>query len=432
VGVCDYASRRCAQLILATAGGSLADGVVDAYPEPLKHREIRLRHDRAQILLGVGLPDEVQAGMLESLGIQEVTRPEMRGAWSVWRVPSWRVDLKREVDLLEELARLFGVDKIPSTPPRCVLGSHPFDAVYDQFAEIRARLTGWGLDEAQGQTLIGAAAAQLVTSAKVALANPLSSDMDVLRPSLLPGLLDMLRHNFTRGNRDVQLFEIGRVFTQVNGRAREGWRVAIAMTGARSSGFWSGAERDAQCDVFDAKGVVESLLDLLGLRGVAYQRRADSTSLFVESATVALGGKLTLGELGQVHPRLAKQYDLRDPVVLAELDIDALLQRRNAGQLFKSLPAFPGIRRDVAMIVPEATTHDAVQAVVRQIKPANLESVDLFDVFRGKHVPEGQKSLAYAFSYRAADRTLKDDEVNAAHSRLVEAFKSQLSAVVRE
>lgn len=432
VGVCDYASRRCAQLILATAGGSLADGVVDAYPEPLKHREIRLRHDRAQILLSVGLPDEVQAGMLESLGIQEVTRPEMRGAWSVWRVPSWRVDLKREVDLLEELARLFGVDKIPSTPPRCVLGSHPFDAIYDQLAEIRTRLTGWGLDEAQGQTLIGATAAQLVTSAKVALANPLSSDMDVLRPSLLPGLLDMLRHNFTRGNRDVQLFEIGRVFTQVNGRAREGWRVAIAMTGARSSGFWSGAERDAQCDVFDAKGVVESLLDLFGLRGVAYQRRADSTPLFVESATVALGDKLTLGELGQVHPRLAKQYDLRDPVVLAELDIDALLQRRNTGQLFKNLPAFPGIRRDVAMIVPEATTHDAVQAVVRQIKPANLETVDLFDVFRGKHVPEGQKSLAYAFSYRAADRTLKDDEVNAAHSRLVEAFKSQLSAVVRE
>ena len=118
--------------------------------------------------------------------------------------------------------------------------------------------------------------------------------------------------------------------------------------------------------------------------------------------------------------------------MLAELDLDLLLQRRGAGASFKPLPAFPGSRRDVAMIVPEATTHEAVQAVVRQVKPANLESLELFDVFRGTHVPAGQKSLAYAFFYRAADRTLKDDEVTTAHARLVEAFRTQLGAALRE
>ena len=432
IGVCDYASRRCAALILATAGGALATGVVDAYPVPAKATEIRLRHDRCEVLLGVGLPDEVQARMLTRLGILEVSRPEMRGASSVWRVPSWRVDLKREADLVEELARLHGVDRLPSTPPRCVLGAHPFDAVFDQLAAVRTRLTSLGLDEAQSQTLIGAASARLVVPEIVALANPLSSDMDALRPSLLPGLLDTLRHNLTRGNRDVQLFEIGRVFNQVNGQAKEGWRVAVALTGARTPGFWAGDDRDARCDIFDLKGILESLIEMLGLRGVAYQRREASNALFLESATLALGGKLVLGQIGQVQPRLAKQYDLRDPVLLAELDLDLLLQRRSGGASFKALPAFPSSRRDVAMLVAESVSHEAVLAVVRQTKPANLETVELFDVFRGKHVPEGQKSLAYAFIYRGGDRTLKDEEITAAQTRLMEAFKLQLSAVIRE
>jgi len=139
-----------------------------------------------------------------------------------------------------------------------------------------------------------------------------------------------------------------------------------------------------------------------------------------------------LGQMGQLSPVLAKKYDLRDAVFLAELNLDQLLARRNPIKSFKSLPQFPAIRRDVAMLVAEATTHDAVLQVVRQTKPANLEMVELFDVFRGKHVPEGQKSLAYAFTYRSAEKTLTDAEVNTAHTKIVEAFKMQLKAVVRE
>jgi phenylalanyl-tRNA synthetase beta chain len=164
---------------------------------------------------------------------------------------------------------------------------------------------------------------------------------------------------------------------------------------------------------------------------MAFSRRPDSSGLFLESATIQLG-KQTLGEFGQLLPALAKKYDLRDAVLLAELNLDLLLARRNPAKSFKPLPAFPAIRRDVAMIVPEATTHDAVLQVVKQAKPANLEAVELFDVFRGKNVPEGQKSLAYAFTYRATDKTLTDAEVNAAHTKIVEAFKAQLKATVRE
>jgi phenylalanyl-tRNA synthetase beta chain len=431
IGVCDYASQRCAQLILETAGGTLAEGVVDAYPEPAKAKEITLRHDKTTALLGIEIPDEAQIMMLASLGLtlKSSVQPP---ASSIWSIPSWRVDLKREADLVEEIARLFGVDKIPSTTPRGAVGSHPFDKVYDQFAEVRRILSGLGLTEASGQTLINDAAARLVTPDLVMLANPLSSDMNALRPSLLPGLLDTLRHNLARKNGDVQLFEIGRVFTLQNGQPKEGWRVTIALTGARNPGFWSGADRDAKCDLYDLKGLVEDLTDSLGLRGVGYSKRPESTALFLESAAVALGGKLPLGQLGLLLPTLAKRYDLRDAVLLAELDLDQLLARRNAAKSFRPLPQFPTVRRDVAMLVPEATTHDAVLQLVRQTKPANLENVELFDVFRGKHVPDGQKSLAYAFTYRAADRTLKDDEVNAAQAKLVDAFKSGLQATLRD
>jgi phenylalanyl-tRNA synthetase beta chain len=431
INACEQASRRCAQLILETAGGVLADGVVEAYPEVAKAKEVSLRHAKTGALLGIEIPVETQAKMLASLGLSQKSSTA-EPALNTWSIPSWRVDLKRESDLIEEIARLYGVDKIPSTAPRGAVGSHAFDAVYDQFAEVRRILSGLGLSEAQGQTLINDASAKTAAAEPVLLANPLSSDMNALRPSLLPGLLDTLSHNSTRRNGDVQLFEIGRVFTAQNGQAKEGWRVAIALTGSRSPGFWSGAERDAKCDLYDLKGLVEALVEALGLRGVAYAKRAESTALFLESATLALGGKLQLGQLGQLLPALAKRHDLRDAVLLAELDLDQLLARRNATKAFKALPQFPSSRRDLALLVPESTTHEAVLQVVRQTKPANLDSVELFDVFRGKHVPEGQKSLAYAFTYRAADRTLKDDEVNAAQTKLTEAFQTVLKAKLRD
>jgi phenylalanyl-tRNA synthetase beta chain len=363
------------------------------------------------------------------------------------------------VDLIEEIARLHGVDKIPATPPRGAIGANAFDSVHDEIAEARWILSGLGLNEAQGQTLISNAECRMQNAELVALANPLSSDMDVLRPSLLPGLIHSLRHNISRKNYDVALFEIGRVFKNVaqtsssagspgvppggatesransqagSPRYIEERRVAIALTGQRALPFWSGDDRAAKFDTYDLKGVLEEFFDQFGLRGMTFARRADpDKSGFLESAVISLG-KNQIGEFGQLLPALAKKYDLRDAVLLAELNLDFLLAYRNPTRSFKPLPAFPAIRRDVAMIVPEATTHDAVLQIVKRTKPANLETAELFDVFRGKHVPEGQKSVAYAFTYRAVDKTLTDAEVNAAHTKIVEAFKAQLQAVVRE
>ena len=429
VGICDWASQRAAQLIVQTAGGKLASGVIDAYPHPYKPKEITLWHHKVCDLLGVKISPTQNTKYLRQLGLEVAI--ENADEYCMVVVPSFRVDLKREVDLIEEITRLYGVDHIPAAPPRGAIGSNDYDAVHDELAEARRILSGLGLNEAQGQTLIAASSAKLTTPEPVALQNPLSSDMDVLRPSLLPGLLDALRHNLNRKNNEVALFEIGRVFTPNNGQVREERRVAIVLTGLRNSSFWSGAERDAKFDVYDLKGVLEEFLEQFGLRGLTYVRRAESTSLCLESATIQLG-KQTIGELGQLLPALAKRYDSRDAVLLAELNLDLLLARRNTAKTLKALPAFPTIRRDVAMLVPETTTHEAVLTTVKQAKPQHLESLELFDVFRGQNVPAGQKSMAYAFTYRNAERTLTDAEVNAAHEKLVEQFKQNLQAVLRE
>ncbi len=435
VSIADYASQRAAQLILETAGGTIIPGVVDEYPNPAQPKEISLRHEKTGALLGVEIPGDKQVQMLQSLGLEfhaQLGHDDKGAVATSFRIPSFRVDLKREVDLIEEIARLHGVDKIPSTTPRGAVGTNAFDAVYDQLADVRRLLTGLGLNEAQGQTLVSGANCRLPEAEVMKLANPLSADMDVLRPSLLPGLLDTLRHNLNRKNYDVALFEIGRVFTNVNGQPKEERRVAIALTGQRALAFWSGDDRDAKFDAMDLKGLVEDLLEHFGLRGIQFGKRAEPTALFLESAAVTLGGKVQLGELGQLLPALAKQYDLRDAVFLAELRLDELIARGNRSKSFKALPQFPASRRDVAMLVPEATTHDSVLSAVKQAKPANLESVELFDVFRGKNVPAAQKSLAYAFTYRAADKTLTDTDVNAAHTKAVDALKQKLQATVRE
>jgi phenylalanyl-tRNA synthetase beta chain len=427
--MCEAASRRAAQLILETAGGELATGVVDVRAQAKPVPEITLHFARTDALLGVGISHAEQISQLTRLGL---TLARQIPGEATFKIPSWRVDLKRAVDLIEEVGRLHGVDRLPSTPPRGAIGANEFDAVYDQIFEVRRILTSLGLNEAQGQTLISREEVRGNNTADmVPLANPLSSDMDVLRPSLLPGLIHSLRHNVSRKNNDVALFEIGRTFVRAGGGLKETRRVAMAITGQRSVAFWRGAGRDARFDIYDLKGLVEDLLEQFGLRGVTFVKHPESTALFLESAAATLGGKLPLGELGQLLPALAKKYDLRESVYLAEFDLDLLLARRNPAKSFKALPQFPSSRRDVAILVLEATTHDAVLSTVKQAKPANLEAVELFDVFRGQGVPAGQKSLAYAFTYRAAEKTLTDAEVNAAHEKAVEALRSKLAAVIR-
>jgi len=438
IGMTDWASRRAVHMMLELAGGELVPGAVDAYPQPLSPPQITLRHHKANELLGLQLRPEAMDGYLVQLGLRTTTRkprpvdaPATSPEPVTFQVPSWRPDLKRETDLIEEIARLHGVDKIPATPPRGAIGAHPFDTAHDQHAEARRLLVGLGLHEAQGQTLIGESAALLTATEPVLLRNPLSADMNALRPSLLPGLLDSLRHNLSHQCADVALFEIGRVFLPGTSRPREPRHLAIALTGRNTPSFWQGNDCQTTFDMHDLKGLLEEFLHHLGLRAAAYLRHDPCPPLFIESAAIALGGKVPLGQMGQLHPTLARQYDLRHRVFLAELNLDDLLARRVTARQFKALPTYPAVRRDVALVVPDSVTHDQVLSTVRQARAPFLEQIELFDLFRGRNIPPGQKSLAYAFTYRSSDRTLTDAEVNAAHDQVINRLRQSLEAAIR-
>lgn len=428
--ICDWASQRAAQLIIETAGGTLMKGAVDAYPNRVEKREVTLRFSRTNDLLGVEISGQQQVDLLTALELKVIGTTNDESA--TFEIPTHRVDLKREADLIEEVARLFGIDKVPSTPPRGAIGSNEFDWIYDDLSQVRAILSGLGLDEVQGQTLIAGDDARRVVGDEllVPLTNPLSSDMDVLRPSLLPGLLTMLKHNAHHKENDAGLFEIGRVFLRKGGAPTERRTLAVALTGARSASFWN--DDVAYLDAHDLKGVVDQLLDRVGLRGLVFSRRESATDLLIDSAEVKLGGKLIVGQLGQLQPALARDFDLRHPVFLAEFDLDQLLSRRPSRSGFKSLPVHPAIQRDIAMIVSESVSHEQVLQTVKKIRPEFLESVDLFDVFRGRNIPEGRKSVAYTLTYRHGDRTLKDKEAGSSHAKVVSALRDTLNAEIRE
>jgi phenylalanyl-tRNA synthetase beta chain len=445
------AGRRAVELIQETAGGVLDGEPLDVFPGEAGEKKVALRYARVGRLLGVEIPADRCDAILASLGLVKTAASD--ADQGIFIAPSWRSDLKREADLIEEVCRIHGVDKIPASTPRRVAGSpgkHDFDATFDAFSEIRTILNAAGLDEAQGQTLIHHTAAEAVLAAApliggkpgpkgapapapaiAPLDNPLSSDMDTLRPSLIPGLLSCLGANRAQREQDVRLFEIGRVFHRDNGRHREGWRLAIALTGARAPLFWSGPGRDEKIDAADLKGVLETLFERFGRIRAGFERVEAPGSYWAEAAKVVFAGGVHAGWAGQIGPGTAKAHDLRDPVLVAEIDLDGLLARRKPSSGFAPLPQFPGIRRDLALVAEERVTHDLILKVVREANPANLVSVELFDVYRGTPVPEGRKSMAYAFTYRAADRTLKEPEVNASHEKLLEVLRQKAGVETR-
>lgn len=433
VGICEYASRRAAQLFVQLAGGKICKGVVDAWPVQPKEKKITLRYERTDALLGVRIAPARQKAFLANLELTPVPEatPELEASQVTVKIPTYRVDLKREADLIEEVGRLYGVDKIPSRLMIGSLGSNPYDKVVDFLNDVRSLLVGLGFYETQGQTLISKTSAECVCPHPVELKNPLSSDMDVLRPSLLPGLLTCVTHNINHGTSDVALFEIGRVFIPSNGKQyTEQLKLALVMTGQRSQLFWSGAERSEKCDLFDLKGALEVFAERMGLKGFVFNRSEEPHPLFVEWGKI-VQGKAELGRFGQVFPPLVRKMDMRDPVFMAEWNLELVQARSNSARSFKPINDFPVSRRDVAMLVDSGVTHDSVMVVVKKAKPSFLEKVELFDIFKGKGIPEDKKSMAYAFTYRHNERTLTEQEVNSDHQKVLESLQSNLHATLR-
>jgi phenylalanyl-tRNA synthetase beta chain len=416
--------RACA--LLDTIGAGKARGtVVDRYPARIEPRSLLLRRAKIKGLLGLAIPDGDVRRILDGLGF---ALRDTDSGWDV-SVPTRRVDVVREVDLIEEVARHYGFDKLPSTFPSLTSAPPPIDPRIGRARHLRTVLTAAGFYEAVTFGFIAeAAAAPFATEGDLApIANPLSESYAVLRPSALPGLVGAVAHNRRREQRDVRLFEVGARFSKANGESRS---VACAWTGAAVSEHWGGGARDV--DFFDMKGIVERIAATLRLE-VTTEPRGESWLAPGRSAAVMADGT-RIGVLGQLAPAIADAHGLPagDAVYVAEIDLDAaerLAPREDAH--IEPLPRYPSVTRDISVLLDETLPSATARAVVREAAPENLVRVREFDRYQGKGVPDGKVSLSLRLTFRASDRTLTDAEVQKSMDDVVAALRTKHGAVQR-
>jgi phenylalanyl-tRNA synthetase beta chain len=422
---------RAAQLIARLGGGHVARGAVDVYPVPRAPIAVDLRLARVRRVLGACPSQEVVAGILRGLGFPLDPRD---GGFHV-RVPSFRRDVSLEDDLVEEVARIWGYGEIPSTIPSGTLRLTRRPRHLVAHDTIRRVLAASGCREAVTLALIDPAHLahlgwDVGDPRVVTLRNPLAADRSVLRPTLVFGLLEAVRTNVRRQAADVRLFELGRVFeAEGPGQlAREETRLGIVLTGARDARAWFGGK--ARVDVFDVKGMVENVVEALGQEAVG-ATLASVPYLEEGRAGTLMVGEVPVGVLGELHPDVQRAFDLPAPVFVAELSLDRLGAVPERPSVHRPLPRFPGVQRDLAVLVSAAVSAEEVGRAIRTLANPCLKRVVLFDVYAGEQVGAGRKSLAYALWYQADDRTLTDPEVNLVHGEVVERLRQALGAEVR-
>ncbi len=422
---------RAAVLFARIGAGAPVGDLIDRYPTPRAAVQIPLRAARIARVLGQEMPEEDVPRFLEPLGFAVEPASGSEPGWLV-TAPTFRVDVTREVDLIEEVGRHHGFDRLPARFPALTAPQRPPDARVGRDRMVRHALTAAGFSESMTFAFIERAAALPFCDPGVepaAIANPLSEKFAVLRPSLLAGLTDSCAHNRRRGRKDVQLFETGSVFTA----AGEGRAAAIVWCGAAALPHWSSPARSV--DFFDVKGVVELLCDALAVKTGGLEFTACTRTFLVRGrAADVRSGEIHLGTAGQLAPAIAtaRGFPEGEEIYVAEIDLDALTTAASKEPLrAESLPRFPSIVRDVSVLVDETLPAAAVRGTIRSSAPATLVSVAEFDRYQGKGVPAGRVSLSLRLTFRDPDRTLTDEDAQHATERIVQALRAQHGAEQR-
>jgi phenylalanyl-tRNA synthetase beta chain len=417
--------ERAITLLEEIGAGTPRGGLVDEHPSPAALRKIELRRARIPQVLGLDIPDADVERILKGLGFQ------IRRSHTGWDVaaPTFRVDVLREVDLIEEVARHYGYDRLPSTFPALSVPPQPSDPRIERDRLVRRVLLAAGCSEALTFSFIEAAAAMRFADegAVVPIGNPLSAQFSVLRPSLLPGLLASVAHNRHRERSDVRLFELGAVMT----RAGESRRVGIALAGGGNTAHWSTPRRAV--DFFDVKGLLEAVADAVG-SDITYDASAAPPHLVRGRAATLVLGDAAIGSVGMLAPPIVASAGLssNEDVYVAELDLDALSASQSAAPLTVTpLPRYPSISRDISIVVDEILPAETVRGTIRAAAPDTLVSIREFDRYQGKGVPEGRVSLSVRLTFRSSDRTLTDAEVDAAMATILDALKQAHNAIQR-
>ena len=433
-GGCRRAVNRAAQLMLQLAGGTLATGAIDQYPNPIEPPPIRLRTARVNRFLGLDLSAEAMTKTLAAIELRVV---EQSAAELQVVPPTFRPDLSREVDLAEEIARLVGYDQVPVTYPRTRIHSQPTDAHWNTRRETKELMRALGFTEILTYSFIARGALEPLGLAAadprlnpIPLRNPLSEEQAVMRTSLVPGILNTAARNLDFGNGDLKLFELSKIFLPQPGAPlpREQFDLVGLMCGRRDSRLLYGGEE--KIGYADIKGALEAVLELLRPERVEF--KLDSIPPYLEPADAARAviAGTTVGWLGRVRIDIAEALDFKDPIYLFELNFDQAFGGRPALRRFQPLPRFPAVLRDMALILDQGIAVQQPLDFITAQSPPFLEAAQVFDIYSGKPLPAGKKSVGYRLVYRAPDRNLTDEEVNRIHGALtgqaLEAFQAEL------
>ncbi len=431
------AADRAAALMAEVSGGQVVGGVIDAHPRPWTPKVIELSVERTHQVLGIRVPKRKIARMLSAIGFQADSAPRKNELRIT--VPSFRVDVSRPEDLIEEVARLSGFDSIPTTFPRLPAGERPPAARLELRQRIKTILTGFGFTEVITYSFIhGLSCDRLMLPADdprrrtVAVLNPLAEDQSVMRSSLVPGLLETLRFNLAQQTRRLKLFEIGKVFLQRPGAdlPEEPEMIAGLWSGSRDPLSWHA--KDVPCDFYDLKGAVEGLLGALNLPAIEVSQVPDAQCFYTRpgySGRIRAASR-EIGLIGELHPRVRAAVDLKQTAFLFEIEIGAIEELLSETRYRMRTVKFPAVARDITLIVDRSLE---ARAVINEVAAMNLdllESVQLFDVFSGGPIPSDKRSLSYRLTYRSPEKTLEDNEVNALHQlvteRLLGVFQAEL------
>ena len=430
------ASDRAAQLIAELAGGTVCKGCVDEYPRTVQTAaHIPLRVKRVNDILGTDIEDDEIVGALKTIEMK--VHKKGKGRYDV-TPPTYRVDITREIDLIEEVARLYGYDRIPVTLPDVSVMTSAGERKKILEYRIREVLKGSGYSEIITYSFISPDSVNILGLNEdderrnlVKIKNPLTEDQAVMRSTLVYGLLEAMKKNACAGCFKLRVFEMGRIFIH----KRKGElpveknRLGGLLTGLRNDDIWSSKEMNG--DFYDLKGCIENILDDLKMPGVHFTSGHGESLLHPGKSCAIYAGNQMLGFLGEIHPDILIKMDLKNPAVVFEMDMDILAACYSGLIVYHEPPKFPSVTRDVAFLVPQRLEAEEMLRLSRSTNKELLEKVSIFDVYSGKSIPQGMKSLGLRFAYRASERTLTDDEVNEIHGAIIKRMVDVTGAKIR-
>jgi phenylalanyl-tRNA synthetase beta chain len=433
------AQTRCIELICEIAGGVATDDAIDVYPNPVPARSVVFRPERVESLtsLRVELPEMTR--IITALGFTQ-GQPQANSGLS-FVVPSWRIDVGIEEDLVEEVARHVGYDKIASAlPPSNFAGE--YQPTERKRRDLRRALTSLGFDEAIDFSFIDSAhdgqiellptlkwkTGEVDETSLVSLANPILDDATRMRPTLLPGLLESVRHNLNQGNRNVRLFEIGRVFAGSGAGELPQEREALGLIATGGALGEGQAQASREIDFYELKGALEAAGDATKIGPLTFAKASCKHLREGQSARILLSDGTAIGSIGRLAESLASSYKFRQPVYVAELDLTALLESEGRPTSYTPLPRYPSVERDVTLLVARDVNFADLVAAISAQKLANFSGVMLVGIYEGENISADKRSITLRMEYRSSEGTLRDEEVEERHRGLIDSLIGKFSA----